>query len=194
MVPKGKNSCPHVEMSCGRGPEGSGYTKPHNPELAAANERAFADMMAARAQYDTFWNPPTLSYDPNGSNAQPGWPSESEPYHIMSYEEMMKARDAYDQKWLEAAPEAVDPTEFVGIDDNTTIKMVTIDRFLDVSGGYDACDLMPFDDMADADNYIQHEPYWPVDPNPPAPLSVAGPGSSSTTTTSDQADKSPVAN
>jgi hypothetical protein len=184
-------------MSCGRGPEGSGYTKPTDPALAAANEKAFADMMNARAQYDSFWSPPAPSYDPNGSNAQLGWPSTSqpEPYRIMSYEEMLAARDAYDQKWLAAQPESVDPAEFVGIDDDNTIKMVTIDRSLDISGSeltpiYDA----PFENMSDADDFIQHETYWPVEPNPPAPLTVEGPGNSSTTTTSVQADKSPVAN
>jgi hypothetical protein len=180
--------------TCGSSPEGSGYTKPRDPVLAAANEKAFADMMNARAQYDSFWGP-TPACDPNGSNAQTGWPSESEPYHIMSYEEMMASRDTYDQKWLAAHPESVDPSEFVGIDDDTGVKTITIDRSLDVSGHeltpiYDVC----FENIPDADDFIQHEAYWPVEPNPPSSLLVEGPGSSSTTSTSVQTDKSPVAN
>ena len=185
------------KRTCGNHVEGSGYVKPRDPVAAAEMERAYQAALAARSTYDAFWTsqPP---YDPNGSNAQHGWPI-SEPdkkevgesCNIISYEDMIAAREAYDQKWLEAKPESVDPAEFVGIDDDTTTKIVTIDQPAGLIPVSDF-DLMPFDDMADADNYIQH--YLPVDPNPPSPLSVAGPGSSSTTTTSDQADKSPVAN
>jgi hypothetical protein len=165
-------------MSCGRGPDGSGYVKSSDPALAAANEKAFADILAARAQYDSYWlTTPLTSCNPNGSNAQPGWPHAE-----------------FDKKWEHAELEAVDPADFVGIDDD--IKTITIDRSLDISGYeltpiYDsATEFLP---LQDADDFIQHE-YWPVDPNPPSPLTVAEAGSSSTTTISNQADKSPVAN
>jgi hypothetical protein len=94
--------------TCGRGPEGSGYVKPRDPQKAAEVENAYAAILASRATLDSFWKVDDaipvyqhVQYDPNGSNAQPGWPV-NEPILL---------------------------EEFTGIDDD--IKYVEI---LDVSG------------------------------------------------------------
>ena len=44
-------------MSCPwRRPQGSGYQKPADPALAASNEQAFADLMAARRAQEARWS------------------------------------------------------------------------------------------------------------------------------------------
>lgn len=44
-------------MSCPlRKPQGSGYQKPADPTLAAANEKALADLMAARRAQEARWS------------------------------------------------------------------------------------------------------------------------------------------
>lgn len=43
-------------MSCPwRRPQGSGYQKPADPALAASNEKALADLMAARRAQEARW-------------------------------------------------------------------------------------------------------------------------------------------
>ena len=47
-------------MSCPwRRCEGSGFQKPVDPALSAANEKALADLMAARARQDAVWTSQT---------------------------------------------------------------------------------------------------------------------------------------
>jgi hypothetical protein len=99
--------------TCGRGPEGSGYVKPRDQQKAAEVENAYAAILASRATLDSFWKADDaipvyqhVPYDPNGSNAQPGWPGNE----VDSLEEFTVE-------------------EFTGIDDN--VKYIEI---LDVSG------------------------------------------------------------
>ena len=49
--------CLTETMSCPlRKPQGSGYQKPADRSLAAANEKALADLMAARRAQETRWS------------------------------------------------------------------------------------------------------------------------------------------
>jgi hypothetical protein len=104
------------KRTCGRGPEGSGYVKPKDPVSAASLESAYKDALAARTMYDNIWS--TETYNPDGSNAQPGWPSEQ-------VEEDEKKYAKWQDAWI-------DPTEFTGVTD-TDIRYVSVDVF-DVSG------------------------------------------------------------
>jgi hypothetical protein len=105
------------KRTCGRGPEGSGYVKPKDPVNAASLESAYKDALAARTMYDNIWS--TETYNPDGSNAQLGWPSEQ------------VKEDEKQDAWI-------DPTEFTGVTD-TDIRYVSVEypvevEVFDVSG------------------------------------------------------------
>ena len=150
-------------MSCGRGPEGSGYVKSADPAKAAEVEKAYQDALAARSMYDSFWTPTydlngvdaqaasvsydsywieplennqkTIDYDPNGSNAQLGWPMHLETVSDTNAG-VQKIRNTNEKRWEDTA---YDPTmEFTGIDDTADTRIVTVDyplEIFDVSGG-----------------------------------------------------------
>lgn len=160
-------------MSCGRGPEGSGYVKSADPAKAAEVEKAYQDALAARSMYDSFWTPTydmngvdaqaasvsydsywieplennqkTLDYDPNGSNAQLGWPihlenvSDTNAGLHQTLDCVEKIRITNEETYARWEDTAYDPTtEFTGIDDTSDTRIVTVDyplEIFDVSGG-----------------------------------------------------------
>jgi hypothetical protein len=173
------------KSTCGHGAEGSGYVKPRDPALANEVENAYYSALIERSTMDNLWvAPPTLPYNPHGSNAQPGWPKDD----LTQFNEFVNEKhDIYGKKWGSAHDEPMDMTEFVGINEKEDdIKYIEIH---DVS-----CTPISFDESEfDVITYAEDDAFYPVDPNPPSPLVVEGPGSSSTTTTSDQGIKSPDA-
>jgi hypothetical protein len=145
--------------TCGRGPEGSGYVKPNDPAKAEALEQAYQDALAARSIYDNFWiQPPPLDYNPDGSNAQQGWPS-SPSYdvssaHIGWQDRIERVRVANEKRYARWEDTAYDPvTEFTGVDIMGEERIVTVDYPQEgISGGeikihdetvaFDMCDVI----------------------------------------------------
>jgi hypothetical protein len=111
---------------CGSSPDGSGYVKPNDPVKAAEIERAYQDALKARAVYDNFWTQkPAAEYDPNGSNAQHGWPA-------ATIDHFEQARVVCEEKYAKWQDAWIDPIEFTGIADMETR---TVSIVFDVSGG-----------------------------------------------------------
>lgn len=167
-------------MSCRRCPgaeqKGSGYCKPRDTSLAAEQDRAFKEMMAAReaqeVKWQQAWTPDrvdkpietTPHVDDNS-----GFYFEGHYYRYPDTERIASIQKDVDVYMAKRSFDDLLVTEFWTQSSSVTQPSTTH---------------LPVNNIA-----------YPVEPNPPAPREVIAKavGSSSTTITSDQGRKSPAA-